>query len=176
MTSLYEALGRVELRFAQVCIVLMTLLVLVSATARTAGRPQSWAVDLATFLFAWAVFVGADVAWRRDRMVTIDLLVVRFPARPRYGVRLANDVLIALFLVAMVVTGVQLAGDAADRSFSGLPWLSYTWVTLSVPVGCLLMLVTTLRRIRGDVAALRAPVTPEPPGPPAPPGTPEGAL
>jgi TRAP-type C4-dicarboxylate transport system permease small subunit len=64
----------------------------------------------------------------------------------------------------MVITGVQLAGDAADRSFSGLPWLSYTWVTLSVPVGCLLMLITTARRIRGDVAALRAPAEPGPAG------------
>ncbi|WP_125778156.1 TRAP transporter small permease [Antribacter gilvus] len=170
MTRAYEALGRVELRFTQACLVLMTLLVLLSATSRTAGRPLSWTVDLATFVFAWAVFVGADVAWRRDRMVTIDLLAVRLPARPRNGVRLANDVLIAVFLVARVVTGVQLAGDAADRSFSGLPWLSYTWVTLSVPVGCLLMLVTTLRRIRRDVAALREPGEPGPaePGPAEP--------
>ncbi|MFD2794723.1 TRAP transporter small permease [Promicromonospora vindobonensis] len=164
MTRLYEKLGRVELRFTQACLVLMTLLVLVSATSRTVGRPLSWTVDLATFVFAWAVFVGADVAWRRDRMVTIDTLVARFPARPRTGVRLANDLLIAVFLVAMVVTGVQLAGDAADRSFSGLPWLSYTWVTLSVPVGCLLMLLTTLRRIHGDVATLRAPGPPGPAG------------
>ncbi|WP_129787596.1 TRAP transporter small permease [Promicromonospora panici] len=176
MTRLYEALGRVELGFAQACVVLMTLLVLVSATARTAGSPLSWTVDLATFLFAWAVFVGADVAWRRDRMVTIDLLVVRLPARPRTGVRLLNDVVIAVFLVAMVVTGTQLAGDAADRSFSGLPWLSYTWVTLSMPVGCLLMLATTLRRIRGDVAALRTPAEPGP-AEPGPAGrAPEGVL
>jgi TRAP-type C4-dicarboxylate transport system permease small subunit len=54
MTRLYEALGQGELRFAQACVVLMTLLVLVSATARTAGSPLSWTVDLATFLFAWS--------------------------------------------------------------------------------------------------------------------------
>jgi TRAP-type C4-dicarboxylate transport system permease small subunit len=151
----FGLLGRMELRFAQACVALMTLLVLASAVTRTAGRPVSWTVDLATFTFAWAVFVGADVAWRRDRMVSIDLLVDRFPERLRAWVQLANLLLVAVFLVAMVVTGVMLAQTAADRSFSGLPGLSYTWVTAAVPVGCLLMLYTTAHKIRRTVAEAR---------------------
>jgi TRAP-type C4-dicarboxylate transport system permease small subunit len=154
-TGFFRALGLVELRFAQVCIVLMTLLVLTSAIARTAGEPLSWTVDLATFTFAWAVFVGADVAWRRDRMVSIDLLVDRFPERVQGVVRLLNYALIAAFLVALVVTGLRLSYTAYDRSFSGLPWLSYTWVTIAVPVGSLLMLYTTAYKIRYAVAAAR---------------------
>jgi TRAP-type C4-dicarboxylate transport system permease small subunit len=151
----FGLLGRMELRFAQACVALMTLLVLASAISRTAGRPLSWTVDLATFTFAWAVFVGADVAWRRDRMVSIDLLVERFPERLRAWVRLANLLLVAAFLVAMVITGVRLAQTAEDRSFSGLPGLSYAWVTAAVPVGCLLMLATTVYKIRHTVAEVR---------------------
>jgi len=30
------------------------------------------------------------------------------------------------------------------RSFQGIPEISYSWVTMSMPVGCLLLLVTTL--------------------------------
>ncbi|MFC7404139.1 TRAP transporter small permease [Georgenia alba] len=163
----YHLLGRVELRFAQVCVVLMTVLVLLSAVARTAGQPMNWTVDLATFTFAWAVFVGADVTWRRGRMVSIDLLVDRVPPTLRNWVRLANYVLIAVFLVALVVTGVVLAGDAADRSFDGLPAISYTWVTIAVPVGSLLMLYTTARKIRDHVAAMRGRATPEGEGTPS---------
>jgi TRAP-type C4-dicarboxylate transport system permease small subunit len=154
-TGFYRVLGRVELHFAQVCIVLMTLLVLTSAIARTAREPQSWTVDLATFTFAWAVFVGADVAWRRDQMVSIDLLVERFPERMRAVVRLVNYALIVAFLIALAVTGARLSYTAYDRSFSGLPWLSYTWVTIAVPVGSLLMLYTTAYKIRYAVAAAR---------------------
>src|ERR687896_818455 len=108
----FGLIGRMELRFAQACVALMTLLVLTSAVSRTAGRPLSWTVDLATFTFAWAVFVGADVAWRRDRMVSIDLLVDRFPERMQSVVRLLNYALTAVFLVALVVTGLRLSYTA----------------------------------------------------------------
>lgn len=157
-SGFYRLLGRVELHFAQVCVVLMTLLVLLSAIARTAGNPLSWTVDLATFTFAWAVFVGADVAWRRDRMVSIDLLLDRLPVRAQAWVRLLNHALTAAFLVTLAYTGLRLSYTASDRSFSGLPWLSYTWVTIAVPVGSLLMLYTTAHKVRHAVAVARGQV------------------
>lgn len=153
--GLFYLLGRIELRFAQISVVIMTVLVLTSAIARTVGTPMNWTVDLATFTFAWTVFIGADVAWRRDRMVSIDILVDRLPAVPRELVRLVCTLLIAALLVALVVTGTILASDASDRSFDGVPWLSYTWVTLAVPVGSLLMLFTTLHKLRDQVQLLR---------------------
>lgn len=151
--GLYHLLDRIEVRFTQVALVAMTLLVLTSAIARTAGRPVSWAVDLATFAFAWSVFIGADIALRRDKMVSIDILVDRFPAQVRHWIAVANHVLMGLFLAAMTVTGFWLVQTTADRTFSGLPWLSYSWVTLAVPVGCLLMLYTTIHKMRGILAS-----------------------
>jgi len=151
----YQWLGRVEVRLAQVAIVLMTLLVLTSAVARTAGRPVSWAVDLATFFFAWAVFLGADVALRRDRMVSIDLLVDKLSERARAWVQLFNAFLMVAFLIAMSVTGFWLSNTTQDRSFSGLSWLSYTWVTLAVPVGSLFMLYTMTHKVRAQIQGLR---------------------
>lgn len=150
----FHRLGRVELRFVQLCVVLMTLLVLTSAVSRTVGRPVSWAVDLATFSFAWAVFVGADLALRNGKMVSIDLLIDRFPERVRTWVQLANSVMVVVFLIAMVVLGSMLSSSTYERTFSGLPWLSYTWVTVSVPLGCLLMLYTMTHRIRELVREL----------------------
>ncbi|WP_147919162.1 TRAP transporter small permease [Ruania zhangjianzhongii] len=153
--GLFYTLGRVELRFAQLCVVVMTALVLTSAIARTVGTPMNWTVDLATFTFAWAVFIGADVAWRRDRMVSIDILVDRLPAVARRWVQLACTVLVAALLAALVITGTMLAADASDRSFDGVPWLSYTWVTMAVPIGCLLMLITTGHKLRSQIQSLR---------------------
>ncbi|MFD1717710.1 TRAP transporter small permease [Georgenia deserti] len=151
----YHWLGRVELRFAQLCIVAMTVLVLTSAVARTIGSPMNWTVDLATFTFAWAVFVGADVTWRRNRMVSIGAVVERLPVRVQAAVAALNTVLIGLFLIAVVITGYTLAIDAADRSFDGIPALSYTWVTIAVPVGCALMLYTTAHKLADQLRTLR---------------------
>jgi TRAP-type C4-dicarboxylate transport system permease small subunit len=156
-TGFFNLLGQVELRFAQVCVVIMTLLVLTSAVARTAGNPVSWTVDLATFSFAWAVFVGADVALRRDKLVSIDLLVDRFSERARAWVQLGNSLIIVVFLIALVVLGFRLSYTTSERSFSGLPWLSYTWVTISVPVGAMLMLYTMSHKMRDLVRYLKGP-------------------
>lgn len=151
----FEWLGRVELRLAQLAIVLMTLLVLISAGARTAGKPVGEAIDAATFFFAWACFIGADVALRNDKMVSIDLLVDRLSERARAWVQLGNGLLMSVFLIAMVITGTWLAITTGDRSFTGIAWLSYTWVTLAVPVGCLLMLYTMTHKIRAQIRGLR---------------------
>lgn len=151
----YGWLGRVEVRLAQIAIVLMTLLVLISAAARTAGNPVSWAVDAATFFFAWAVFIGADVALRHDKMVSIDLLVDRLSERARAWVQLVNAFLMSVFLVVMVITGVWLSVTTQDRSFTGLAWLSYTWVTLAVPVGSLMMLYTMTHKMRAQVQGIK---------------------
>lgn len=51
-------------------------------------------------------------------------------------------------LVALIGFGVWLSYTTRFRSFQGIPWFSYTRVTLSVPVGGLLMLITTTLKIR----------------------------
>jgi len=153
--GVYGRLERVELRFTQVGVVLMTLLVLTSAISRTVAHPQSWAVDLATFCFAWSVFVGADVALRRGKMISIELVTNRMPKRVVNWVDVVNSTIIIVFLLAMIGFGLYLSYTTRSRSFSGLPWLSYTWVTLSVPVGCGLMLYTMSRVIRDQFRKAR---------------------
>jgi TRAP-type C4-dicarboxylate transport system permease small subunit len=153
--KLYERLGKIELALAKYCLVVLCALVFLSAAARTAGHPMSWTVDMATFLFAWSVFLGADAAMRRDILIAIDLLVTRFPERIQQDIKILNNIIIGIFLVVMVIFGFILSYTTYYRSFSGLPWLSYTWVTISVPLGCLLMLMTTILKTKGLIVQRR---------------------
>jgi TRAP-type transport system small permease protein len=36
------------------------------------------------------------------------------------------------------------------RSFQGIPAISYSWVTMSLPVGAMLLLITTALKVRAD--------------------------
>ena len=54
----------------------------------------------------------------------------------------------------MIGYGIELSYTTRLRTFQGIPGFSYTWVTMSVPIGCALMLVSTIRRIR-DLRAIR---------------------
>jgi TRAP-type C4-dicarboxylate transport system permease small subunit len=148
LLKFYEWLGTVEMRIAKICVVVLSALVLLSAIARTAGHPMSWTVDMATFLFAWSVFLGADAAMRKNMLVSIDLVVCRFPQKMQWYIKILNNILIGIFLIGMVIFGFMLSYTTYFRTFSGLPWLSYTWVTISVPLGCFLMLMTDFRQTR----------------------------
>lgn len=153
MKKLYEQIGKLEMIIVKYAIALLTLLVFGSAIARTLHFPIVWAVDAATFIFAWCVFLGADMAMRKDRLVTIDLLTDRLPKKVVFYIRLFNHVLIIIFLLALIVYGFWLSYTTRLRTFQGIPGFSYTWVTISVPIGCILMLSTTIVKIKEQITA-----------------------
>jgi TRAP-type C4-dicarboxylate transport system permease small subunit len=60
-------------------------------------------------------------------------------------------VLIILFLLFLIGTGLWLSYVSRARSFQGIPWISYSWVTMSLPVGAGLLLITTIRKLRAEL-------------------------
>nr|WP_227738436.1 TRAP transporter small permease subunit [Thermotoga maritima] len=59
----------------------MIVLVFASGVARFLKHPINWAVDMSSFLFAWACFFAVDVAWRENKMMSVDILVKKFSER-----------------------------------------------------------------------------------------------
>jgi len=145
--NFHRRLGKVEAVVAATLLMLMVLLILAGGLARLAAHPQNWMIDFATCLFAWACFLCADVAWRRDSLMSIDLVTGRLPDRIRRVLLLTNYALISAFLVYIIYAGAWLSWISRARSFQGIPWISYSWITMSFPVGAALLLATTLLKI-----------------------------
>ncbi len=154
-SKLYRTVCGAEAVLAALFLLAMVLLVLTGAIARTLENPLNWTGDMATFCFAWAVFLCADVAWRRGSMMSFDLFVEGRSPALRRALLLLNLGLIAAFLLFLVVAGFYLSWISRARSFQGIPWISYSIVTLSLPVGAALLLVTTGLKIRDAVSAVR---------------------
>jgi len=144
-----------EKNAAKVLVLSMVVLVFASGIARFLHYPINWAVDISTFMFAWACFFAVDVAWRENKMMRVDLFVKRFPKRTQRLFRLINYFIIMAFLVYLVIWGSYLSYTTRFRTFVGIPGFSYTWVTLSVPVGAALMFRTGLLKIRSEFLNLR---------------------
>lgn len=149
----YAAVLRAEGWIAGTFLLAMVLLIFTGGVARMLGHPQNWTTDVATCLFAWACFLCADIAWRRNALMSIDLFVVRMPAPVQRLLRWINYGLIVTFLVYAIVMGSWLSWISRARSFQGIPEISYSWVTMSMPVGALLLLVTTVLKLRGGGAS-----------------------
>jgi TRAP-type C4-dicarboxylate transport system permease small subunit len=148
--KLYERAMAAEAAVAATLLVLMVLLIFLGGVLRMAGHPINWSTDFATAFFAWATFLCADVAWRRGSLMSIELVTRRLPARLQSACRLVNCLLIGLFLLYAIWLGTWLSWISRERSFQGIPEISYSWVTMSMPVGALLLLVTTIRKAREE--------------------------
>jgi TRAP-type C4-dicarboxylate transport system permease small subunit len=150
MKRFYERWCDTEAFLAGTLLVLMVALIFLGGVSRVLGYPLNWSLDFATAFFAWACFLCADIAWRRNSLMSIDFLVERLPEKGRKALRVVNYLIIAAFLVYLMVMGTWLAWTSRARSFQGIPEISYAWVTMSAALGGLLLLITTILKIREE--------------------------
>jgi len=154
MKKIYDFICKQEMRVAKWSLVILSLLVFVAAVARTFHYPLNWAMDAATFLFAWTVFLGGDAAMRLDRLFCIEVITAKLPQKAQLYFKSINYIIIAVFLTGMIGYGLWLSYTTRLRTFQGIPGFSYTWVTLSVPLGCALMLITSILKIKKFLRAI----------------------
>ena len=154
MKKFYELICKNEMLAARWSLGILSLLVFAAAVGRFLYYPLNWAMDVATFLFAWTVFLGADAAMRLDRLFCIEVITMKLSREVQLYLKLINYTIIVIFLVGMIVYGSYLSYTTRLRSFQGIPGFSYTWVTLSVPFGCALMLITAILKIKTFVRAI----------------------
>lgn len=162
---IYDHVCRVEEVLAGLLLVAILVLIFGAAVARGLGRPLAWGMDMATFLFAWAVFLAADAAMRHDRHVSVDVFVNRLPKRVQCYMAVINHVIIAGFLGFLIVYGIWMSYLTRFRTFQGIPGFSYTWATLSVPVGGSLLFISTVLKIGRIFGDHRRESAAEAPGP-----------
>src|SRR5699024_5667443 len=77
----YTLFCKVEQGFVAVLIVAITVLIFGSAVARTLGHPLNITTDLALLMFAWVVFIGADVSLQQADFLRVEILLKTFPLK-----------------------------------------------------------------------------------------------
>jgi len=148
MRKFYENVCKLEVIISAVFLSLSCLLIFIGALARSVDKPVNWSQDFSLFLFAWSVFLAADVALRNDKLVKMELLLLKVSDKTARIITIINYILIIAFLVALTVYGVKLSFVSYRRVFQGIPGFSYTWVILCVPTGCTLMIITSVLKLK----------------------------
>ncbi|QJQ96012.1 MULTISPECIES: TRAP transporter small permease [Halomonadaceae] len=123
-----------------------SLTMLTSSTMRAIGQPFAGGAELAQFLFIWTAVLGADITLRRGGQVRIDALIVRVPLTLQRIVTSLCLLMMLAFLSLLVWHGLPLALSNWQRPM-GVAGLSYGYITLALPVGAALMIVSLLRRV-----------------------------
>lgn len=148
MQKFYEKVCKVEVIVSALCLSISCLLIFIAAIARSFAKPINWSQDFSLFLFAWSVFLAADVALRNDKLVKMELLLVKTSEKTTRIITCINYLIIIVFLASLTFYGIKLSFISYKRVFQGIPGFSYTWVILCVPVGCSLMIITSVLKLK----------------------------
>lgn len=85
MKALYKKFCEFEEILVQTFLCAIVFLVFSSAICRALRVPINWAIDLSLLLFAWTVFLGADMALRNTDLVRIDFVIKHMsPSTQKY--------------------------------------------------------------------------------------------
>ena len=76
----------------------------------------------------------------------VDIITSRLSGPVQNGIRLFNYCVALIFLVICVYFGANLCIVNSARKYQTL-YISYSWATVSCPLGCALMCVTAIKRI-----------------------------
>jgi TRAP-type C4-dicarboxylate transport system permease small subunit len=120
----------------------LAVLVFISALMRTFKHPLNWAQDVALVAFAWLIFIGGDVAVRGSGLIGVDMVVSKLPKSVQKWLDVFYKCLIIAFLCVLVFYGIRMVRQGWSRQIAALG-ISYGWVTLAVPVGSFLMIIST---------------------------------
>src|SRR5690606_4344421 len=147
-----KRLAQLELAICFALLAGITGLVFTAAIMRFFGHPLIWSVDMAQLLFVWLCFFGSNKAMREKGHLGMEVLVSRLGYQRRFWLELFCTALIIGFLLILMNEGRKVPRVNRERTV-GDSTLSYAWVTVSVPVGCLLLAATlvynTVRAFRG---------------------------
>ena len=157
MKKFYEGFCKVEQFLCNVGFMLMVALVFISSLARGVGRPLAWSIDVAQLMLCWTTLIGADVAFRHKRFQGLDLLTRRFPIKQQRVIGIAMDLIIMAALVIFIIYGVRLSIDSHLRTFQTLK-MSYSWVTIALPVMSVCMLVSVALDIVEQIKHFTTPI------------------
>jgi TRAP-type C4-dicarboxylate transport system permease small subunit len=80
--------------------------------------------------------------------MSVDVFVKLFPEKFKRYFDMFNYIVILGFSLYVIFFGIQLSYTSRERTFQGIPNFSYTWVTASLPVGAIFLVITGILKIK----------------------------
>lgn len=130
----------------------VVIFVFAAAAMRWVGSPIAWSVEFAQFLFVWVIFLGANRALREERHIGVDFFTKKLSRKFQGVLEIIVLGLVMLFLGYLTYYGTLLSLENSLRRIGNIP-LSYSFVTMAVPVGSILMIATIISKLKKKLLA-----------------------
>lgn len=135
-------------------ILFMSVEVIVAVFFRYAlDAPIKWGEELARLLMVWAGLLGVSIALKDGEHIGVEVLTGRLSGKPLAWCNLITHVLVGLFLVVLVIWGIQIS-KAAWGTFLPALQIKWTWSHAAVPVTAAIQLIHLTGLVLEDISRL----------------------
>jgi TRAP-type C4-dicarboxylate transport system permease small subunit len=147
------AIGRLESALMVLFLGAMMLLAFAQIALRNfMGVGFSWSEPLVRYLVLWVGFIGASLAAREGRHITIEIFKIRPSATGRRYLDALSQLCAAGVCTAMTWAAVKFVGDDAQigtRTFMDIPtWILETIIPAAFAIMSLRFLLSAVRALR----------------------------
>jgi TRAP-type C4-dicarboxylate transport system permease small subunit len=121
---------------------LMVILTFMQVVFRYAIElPLAWSEEGARYLFMWATYTGASIAFYENKHINVTLFTDLFSPRVKAAFLLLADLLCLFFLAVFVYQGFTVAQRVfmLGQFSPSMPWLPIGFTYAAIPVGCFFM-------------------------------------
>lgn len=152
MVAAFEAgMDRLYAVLRAICVVILIeylILVLLQVFFRyVLNESLFWAEEAVRFSMVWSVLLGSALVARDRAHIRIDVVENLLPPVARRRLDLALDVLMIVFMVILMITGIQFAGRSMMQTSASLDlpmWAVYG----AIPIGAFLQALFVLSMLR----------------------------
>ena len=106
-----------------------------------------WTEEVARYVMIWGVLLGANLAFLKGYLISINIIVERLPEKAQMIIALIRKLLALFFTGILTYFGVHLCviGSGMQSPATGI---QYTYIFLAIPVGAaILFFLFLVRRV-----------------------------
>lgn len=142
---------------AIVCCGILMLTVFVSVLLRYVfGLGLSFSEDLVRYIMVVIVFFASSLAFDSKQHISIRLLVNKLSRRNQLRLDLFSYVCLFAFLIILMIQGIRILPVQLRTEIPTMPGVSIFWFYLSIPVGCILMIVFLIPQFLSSIKEFKA--------------------
>jgi TRAP-type C4-dicarboxylate transport system permease small subunit len=116
--------------------------------------PIFFSEELARYCFIWACMLGASVVNRTDEHTSVNYFIGLLPKRTQAWLYIGRQIAILALLGTLIYYGVALSIKMNTVETAAME-ISWTYIYMALPVGSVLLIITTLRLIATKARELR---------------------
>jgi TRAP-type C4-dicarboxylate transport system permease small subunit len=147
--------------FCALTVAAMAILLSIQVFGRYAlHNPPDWTEELARVAFIYATFFGAALAVARKAHLGVELFATSLPVRWRAGIQVAWRLIACVALVMLSYYGYLVVQRLSGQPLTAVP-ISKGFMFAAVPLGCAIMLVYELLRIRLELRKVVTGIDPD---------------